>query len=78
MRNPEASIRTCTECHVAEEANWAACALKVFQITSRGQREFSLSDLLCGLMHWSDQNEFDFDGALHAARARYTDEANGN
>lgn len=75
MRNPEASIQTCAECHIAEEARWAACALKVFQITSRGRREFSLTDLLCGLMHWSDQNGSDFDGALTAARARYADES---
>jgi hypothetical protein len=49
-------------------AAWAAEALSVFLRRTGTDYEDALGDLLCDLMHWADEHNFDFDAALSRAR----------
>lgn len=55
----------------ADRAELAAAALRHFQRTTGTDYEDVLSDLLCDLMHWASENNFDFDAALCRARGHY-------
>ncbi len=57
-----------------DRAAWASEALERFQAVTGTDREDSLADLLCDLMHWSDRNNFDFEAALDRARWHYSAE----
>jgi hypothetical protein len=63
-----------------DRAEWAAAALRHFQCITGTDYEDSLGDLLGGLMHWADRNNFDFDAALARAQGHYAAEtaAGGN
>jgi hypothetical protein len=52
-------------------AAWAEAALSVFIQHTGCDREDALGDLLCDLMHWSEQNDFDFDLALDRAQGHF-------
>ena len=54
-----------------DRAEWAASALRHFQCVAGTDYEDALGDLLAGLMHWSDRNNFDFEAALFRARGHY-------
>ncbi len=52
-------------------AAWAEAALGVFIQHTGCDLEDSLGDLLCDLLHWSEQHEFDFDLAVDRARNHF-------
>ncbi len=52
-------------------AAWAEACVTVFTQHTGCDREDSLGDLLCDLMHWSEQHDFDFDIALDRARSHF-------
>jgi hypothetical protein len=52
-------------------ADWAAAAIAVFMLQTGSDLEDSLGDLLCGLMHWADRDNFDFALALDRATYQY-------
>lgn len=52
----------------------AATALAAFRQETGSDREDSLGDLLCDLMHWADVHNFDFEAALFRARCHYREE----
>lgn len=54
----------------------ADTAIRSFIECTQCELEDSLGDLLCDLMHWSAIVHFEFDAALHRARAQFEDEAN--
>ena len=51
-----------------KRAGWAAEAIDTFQETTQTDDEDRMSDLLCDLMHYADQNDIDFERELHRAR----------
>lgn len=55
-------------------AEWAAAALDAFDEAVGGDREDSISDLLCDLMHYCDRTSCDFDNELQRARGHYQEE----
>jgi hypothetical protein len=55
----------------ANRTEWAGRALEHFRSLTGTDREDSLGDLLCDLMHWSDASNFDFDAALCRARSHH-------
>jgi hypothetical protein len=57
-----------------QRASWAAGALMVFMQETGCDLEDSLGDLLCDLMHWAAQNNFDFDLALSRAKGHFDEE----
>jgi len=57
-----------------DRAQWAAEALRKFMALSDTTHDESLGDLLCDLMHFADDNNFDFKAALHRARGHYAEE----
>lgn len=58
----------------ADRAAWAKEVLEHFRTITRCDREDTLGDLLCDLMHWSDVNNFDFTLALQRAEGHYAAE----
>lgn len=54
-----------------DRAQWADTALKALMAETGCDREDALADLLCDLMHWSLQHDFDFTAALDRARHHY-------
>jgi len=58
----------------AKRASWANAAVSVFQELTGCDREDSLGDLLCDLMHWSEQHSFDFKLALDRAEGHFEEE----
>jgi hypothetical protein len=52
-------------------AAWAEACVRVFIQHTGCDREDSLGDLLCDLMHWSEQHDFDFDLALDRGRGHF-------
>jgi len=50
---------------------WAEAALTTFIRETGTDREDSLGDLLCDLMHWARHNNFAFDLALMRAAGHY-------
>ena len=57
-----------------DRVKWAAAALHDFRCATGTDREDSLADLLCDLMHWSDRNNFNFEAELSRARMHYVAE----
>jgi len=57
-----------------DRAQWAAEALRKFMALSDTTHDESLGDLLCDLMHFADDNNFDFKAALNRARGHYAEE----
>jgi hypothetical protein len=55
-------------------AEWAADALRRFQLTTGTDDEDAPGDLLCDLMHWCDRNNFDFEASLDRANMHYAAE----
>jgi hypothetical protein len=54
-----------------ERTAWADEAIKVVRLRTRCDHEDSLGDLLADLMHWADENNFDFEAALIRACGQY-------
>jgi hypothetical protein len=54
-----------------DRAAWAGAALVAFMRATGADEEDALGDLLTGLMHWADRNNFDMDAALERARGHY-------
>jgi hypothetical protein len=52
-------------------AAWAEACVSVFVQHTGCDREDSLGDLLCDLMHWAERHDFDFDIALDRARGHF-------
>jgi hypothetical protein len=55
----------------ADRAAWANAAMDLFRQLTGCDEEDALCDLLCDLMHWSLQQDFDFTAALDRARHHY-------
>ena len=55
----------------SQRAEQAHRAIMYFEQNSGDDRENSLKDLLCNLMHWADEQAEDFDDALRVARMHY-------
>jgi hypothetical protein len=51
-----------------DRAAWAEEALLAFRRRTGADYEDALCDLLCDLMHWADEHQFDYDAALDRAR----------
>jgi hypothetical protein len=62
---------TYTDVTNERRALWAHAAIHVFTELTGCDREDALGDLLCDLMHWAGQNNFDFPAALDRARGHY-------
>jgi len=60
-----------TEVTNQNRAAWANASLYLFGQLTGTDHEDALGDLLCDLMHWSDQYDFDFTAALDRARGHY-------
>ena len=54
-----------------QQVGWAQAAIAAFRQQTGTDLEDALGDLLCDLMHWSAQNNFDFQAALDRARGQY-------
>lgn len=54
-----------------ERAAEVAKALRCFMEVSGCADEFTLQDLLTGLLHWCDHNDVDFNELLAMAREQY-------
>ena len=54
-----------------ERAEWAESVLDLYQRITRCDREPALRDLLCGMMHWCDRNNENFDESLAWAEDYY-------
>lgn len=54
-----------------DRAAWAEYALVAFESQTGSERESSLGDLLCDLMHWADRNNQDFEAAHARATGHY-------
>jgi hypothetical protein len=57
-----------------DRAEWAAAALRHYQSITGTDREDSLGDLLCDLMHFANTNNFDFKAAVIRASGHYIEE----
>ena len=57
-----------------DRAEWAAAALRHYQIHTGSLYEDSLGDILGDLMHFAHANNFDFKAALDRARGNYAEE----
>lgn len=57
-----------------DRAEWAEIAILAFEAEVRGDREDSLTDLLCDLMHWADRNNMNFQTELRKAAGNYAEE----
>jgi len=55
-------------------AHWAALCLRRFMELTGCDLDDALGDLLANLMHWTGQNDLDFDIALDRARLHYETE----
>ena len=62
------------ECMNDNRAAWAGRAITAFQKATGTDDEDSLGDLLAGLLHWCDRNNYDFETALDRARFHYEEE----
>jgi hypothetical protein len=60
-----------TELTNSLRAHWAALCLRRFMELTGCDLEDALGDLLANLMHWSKQNDFDFDIALDRGRFHF-------
>lgn len=58
----------------SERAEWAEVALLAFEDRTGCDREDSVCDLICDLMHWCDRNATDIGLQLRRARGMYEDE----
>ena len=68
--------------YVLSEANgsraaWAQRAIQAFESETSCDREDSLCDLLCDLMHFAAQGQFDFDRELSRAQGHFDVEKTG-
>jgi hypothetical protein len=54
-----------------DRAAWAAEALSAFRRRTGTDYDDALCDLLCDLMHWADEHNFEFDAVLDRARFHY-------
>ena len=54
-----------------DRAAFANASLYLFRQLTGCDQEDALGDLLCDLMHWSEQRNFDFDLALSRARDHF-------
>jgi hypothetical protein len=55
----------------SDRAAWANAALYLFGQLTGCDHEAALGDLLCDLMHWSREHDFDFTAALDCARGHF-------
>lgn len=60
----------------ATRAKWAEVGLKAFQKEVATDDDAVLGDFLTDLLHYCDQNNYDFDLALERARAMHEEEVN--
>jgi hypothetical protein len=58
-----------------DRAEWAAAALRHFQIHTGTEFDDALPDLLCDLHHWCDRENVNFQSALERARQHYDAES---
>jgi hypothetical protein len=59
---------------IAANAEWACRTLLVYQQYTGSNKEDALRDLLSDLMHWADEQGFDFGYELEWARTHYAEE----
>lgn len=52
-------------------AHWAELCIQRFIELTGTDREDSLGDLLCDLMHWAKQNRFDYEAAAERASGHF-------
>jgi hypothetical protein len=64
-------MNTDTDVTNTKRTAWAEAAIHLFTGLTGCDREDSLGDLLCDLMHWSEQHGFDFDLALFRAKGHF-------
>lgn len=60
-----------------ERAEWAQQTLAYFAKLTGSDMEDALSDLLCNIAHWCDENDYEFETELRRAARHYADETDG-
>lgn len=63
--------------HNAASAEHAARTMLVYQQYTGSDKEDALCDLLADLMHWADEQGFDFEYELERAHGHYAEEIAG-